>query len=224
MKIKEKSEEQKQIEEELNELYEKLNEYVADNGLDDALLLTKDGLYIYLTIVEGILFDSGRANIRSEEAETILADISHMLSDYMDDIQSFTIEGHTDNNPINTDLFEDNLDLSSKRANNVARFMSSSANLPMQMFESLGRGEWSPIASNDTAEGREKNRRVNVIVLAKNVDEIMENGVGAEIGDIPMEPVGPEPETAETASQPPAEGVVRETIDMQEEEQNAPAN
>jgi chemotaxis protein MotB len=195
------SEEQLQTEEQFNELYEKLNQYVVSQGLDEALLLTKDGLYIYMTIVEGILFNSGKADIRSAEAEAILDDISMMLADYVDDIAGFTIEGHTDNDPINTVEFIDNLDLSSKRANNVARYMSGAADLSMSMFESLGRGEWDPIASNDTPEGKERNRRVNVIVVAKDSAAVSSQGIGTEVESVPIEPTGPEPEGTAAADE-----------------------
>lgn len=176
-----KSEEQKEIEVEFNQLYNQLNSYITANGLSDAILLTKDGLYIYITIAEGILFDSGSASIRNEEAAQILTQIGNMLDRYLHDIANITVEGHTDNNPIHTAEFEDNLDLSSKRANNVARFMHTTSGIPNDMFWSLGRSEYDPIASNDTAEGRERNRRVQLVIMAKDVDGIKQAAMGTEV-------------------------------------------
>lgn len=176
-----KSDEQKQIEEEFNQLYNQLNSYIQAQGLSDAILLSKEGLYIYITIAEGILFDSGQATIRNEEAEQVLTQIGNMLDRYLPDIANITVEGHTDNNPIHTAEYEDNLDLSSKRANNVARFMHITSGIPNDMFWSLGRSEYDPIASNDTAEGRERNRRVQLVIMAKDVDGIREAAVGQEV-------------------------------------------
>lgn len=178
-----KSEEQQQIEEDFNQLYNQLNSYIEAQGLGDAILLTKEGLYIYLTIAEGILFDSGSASIRDEQAVQILTQIGNMLDRYLPDIANITVEGHTDNNPIHTAEYEDNLDLSSKRANNVARFMHTTSGIPNDMFWSLGRSEYDPIASNDTAEGRERNRRVQLVIMAKDVDGIKQAAIGTEVTD-----------------------------------------
>lgn len=176
-----KSKEQKQIEEEFNQLYNQLNSYIQANGLSDAILLTKQGLYIYITIAEGILFNSGSAAIRDEQAVQVLTQIGNMLARYLPDIANITVEGHTDNNPIHNAQFEDNLDLSSKRANNVARFMHTTSAIPNDMFWSLGRSEFDPIASNDTAAGRERNRRVQLVIMAKDVDGIRTAGIGTEV-------------------------------------------
>ena len=174
----EPSQEQLDLESRFNTLYESIKEYISDHDQQESLLLSKDGMFISLTIAEGILFDSGQATIRDEVSEQVLTDIGEMLLFHLDDIQNITIEGHTDNRPISTAVFEDNLDLSNKRASNVARFISATTGIEMDMFLSLGRSEWEPIASNDTEEGRRKNRRVNIVILAKDLGSTEEMEIG----------------------------------------------
>lgn len=175
-----KSNAQKKVDQEFDQLYENLNAYIKEQGLSSSLMLTKDGMYITITILDGILFDSGSANIRDEQAQNILTSISDMAASYSDAIQHVTVEGHTDNNPINTAEFTDNFDLSSKRANNVVRYMIQASGMAPSMFDSLGRGEWIPIATNETTEGRQKNRRVNIILTAKDVDGLLTDLQNAE--------------------------------------------
>lgn len=186
-----KSDAQKQVDQEFNQLYENLNAYIDQNQLNNRLMLTKDGMYITVTILDGVLFDSGMANIRDVQAEDILTSISDMTASYLDSVQHITVEGHTDNNPINTGVFEDNFDLSSKRANNVVRFMAGAADIPLSIFDSLGRGEWLPIATNETAEGRQQNRRVNIILTSKDVDGLLTDLQNAEANVAVLPPTQP---------------------------------
>lgn len=168
---RQKSEAQQEIEVQFNNLFEELQEYVEEENLQQTVLLNQEGLYILITILDGILFDSGQAVIRDEVAEDALRNIAILMSEYIGSIQNITVEGHTDNVPISTAQFTDNLDLSSMRANNVARFLSVEGLIDMKMFDSLGRSEWHPIASNETEEGKQMNRRVEILLLAKNLDE-----------------------------------------------------
>ncbi len=121
-----------------------------------------------LIIEDGILFDSGKDNIRDEYAEDGLKEIADVLKKYEDKIETIRVIGHTDNNPINTEEFPDNFDLSSKRANNVVRFLADAGDLDSSLLESIGYGENMPIATNDTAEGRQQNRRIEIFVGCKN--------------------------------------------------------
>ena len=74
------------------------------------------------------------------------------------------IEGHTDNTPVRNMPFPDNLALSSQRADNVLRFLREATKLPQKQVRSTGCSYWLPLASNDTLEGRRRNRRVEVIL------------------------------------------------------------
>ncbi len=182
-----KSDAQRAIEQEFNQLYEQISEYIGETGLESQLLLNKSGREIYLTIVDGVLFDSGSATIR-EDAKPMLTEIGTMVNTYLNSIQQITVEGHTDNVPISNSMFNDNLDLSSMRANNVARFVSTNSGIGKHMFISLGRSEFDPLVPNDSPENKQKNRRVQMILLAKNVDALTQGvssygGADATVGE-----------------------------------------
>jgi len=75
------------------------------------------------------------------------------------------VEGHTDNQPVRDMPFPDNLALSSQRANNVLRFLMEAAKLPQKHIEAVGCSDTVPVASNDSVEGRQRNRRVEIILM-----------------------------------------------------------
>ena len=81
------------------------------------------------------------------------------------------IEGHTDNKPIKTDKFADNWDLSTARASNIVRLLSDENKVNAKRLTAAGRGEYMPKVSNDTPEGRAKNRRTEII-LSPKLDEL----------------------------------------------------
>jgi chemotaxis protein MotB len=76
------------------------------------------------------------------------------------------IEGHTDNVPINTPRFPSNWELSVARATSVVQYLISRHNFPPERLSATGYGEYRPKASNATAEGRQKNRRVDFVILS----------------------------------------------------------
>lgn len=159
----EKLREQVQESEKLNEIKKKLDEYIGKNGLGGQLQtsLTEEGLVI--RIQDTALFESGRADLRPE-SERWGAAIARMLGTIT---QPVIISGHTDNVPINTYEFPSNWDLSSKRALNFMKFLLSQedAGLNPARFSAIGYGEYRPIDSNTTDDGRAKNRRVEVLIL-----------------------------------------------------------
>lgn len=169
----EQSEEQAQIQQQFEELYQELEDYINQRGLSNAIGLatSEDGRYINVTVLEGILFDSGMANIRDAEAEQLLTDIGNMLKVYESSIQRIDVVGHTDNVPIaetNPDYI-DNRDLSSARANNVVRWVTTNSGITESLINGTGEGEYHPVAPNDTPENRQKNRRVEFEIESKQI-------------------------------------------------------
>lgn len=121
---------------------------------------------LYVSLSEQLLFPSGSANVndRGEEAVTMLATVLKNS-----DLE-IMVEGHTDDVPIKTARFKDNWALSVARANAVTRLFVGEGVDPQRVI-SCGRGEYMPIASNETAEGRQANRRTE-IVLAPRLDRL----------------------------------------------------
>lgn len=147
--------------EELRELKEQLDAYIGDTGLVDKLqvIVTDDGLMI--TILDNALYASGSAQVRPE-AKELGVEIAKLLVTHP---RQVTVSGHTDNVPINNREFPSNWDLSSKRALNFMKILLENPQLNPTRFSATGYGEYRPIASNDTPEGRAKNRRVEVSIL-----------------------------------------------------------
>lgn len=147
---------------ELEELKKKIDKYITDNNLSLSLQtsLTTEGLLI--TILDNALFSSGSAQVRPDSIELAM-EISHLL--ITDPPRRISIGGHTDNRPINTSQFRSNWDLSVMRAVNFMKILLDNENLEPNRFSSTGYGEYSPVSSNDSSEGRAKNRRVEVLIL-----------------------------------------------------------
>jgi chemotaxis protein MotB len=162
---KEETVSQQQMEQErkdLEELKQKLDGYIKENGLDSQLetKLTPDMLMI--TIRDHALFTSGSASVKPE-AQKLAGAISDMLSQYP--TYSIEVAGHTDNVPITRGEFETNWDLSAKRSINFMKYLLVNDKVGPGRFRSIGYGEYRPIETNDTVDGRSKNRRVEVNIL-----------------------------------------------------------
>lgn len=144
----------------LIEAKQKLDKYIQENNLTGDLqtVLTEEGLMI--RIKDSALFQSGSAELLPE-SKRFGSTIAKMLVPLH---QKVVISGHTDNVPINTRDFPSNWDLSSKRALNFMKFLLVQEKLEPQRFSAIGYGEYRPVMSNDTSEGRAKNRRVEVLI------------------------------------------------------------
>ena len=156
-----------------NEKVRKLLSSVKDALLgfssDELTVREKDGK-VYVAMSDKLLFQSGSARLdkRGEEALGKLAEVLNKQTD----IDVF-IEGHTDNKPINTVQFKDNLDLSVIRATSVVRILIKNYNVNPLQIQPSGRGEYMPVDDNETAEGRSKNRRTEII-MAPKLDKLMQ--------------------------------------------------
>lgn len=127
----------------------------------DLLLVRRDSLWIEVEIKTSILFPSGSAQLQSEAAP-ILEKIAAILGKFPNAVH---VEGFTDNVPINTLAFPSNWELSAARAASVVHLFMSAGMRPERMA-AIGLGEYRPIADNSTEDGRNKNRRVVLVVLA----------------------------------------------------------
>ena len=116
-----------------------------------------DGLVISLQ--EAGFFESGAADIRPS-ALPVLDRIAAILPE-----TSLRVEGHTDNVPIHTAQFASNWELSSSRASSIARLLLAHANVHAEQMSVAGYAEFHPVASNATADGRSRNRRVDIVLL-----------------------------------------------------------
>lgn len=131
---------------------------LIDKGVVD---VTRNALWVEINIKSNILFSSGEA-ILQQEAVPALARLAEVLKQFPNDIQ---VEGYTDNVPIRNSIYPSNWELSAARAANVVHLFMNQGVAPERM-SAIGFGEYRPIAANDSEQGRTKNRRVSVFILA----------------------------------------------------------
>ncbi len=160
----EQNEKQTEATNELKEMSSDFQTYFAENNLQENVQVEVFDQYLRIRFGDGILFDSGKANIKPE-AIPILNMVANELLKYPE--SEFKIEGHTDNIPINTPLFQNNWWLSSARAISVGLFFIDEMGITPTRVSMEGFGEYRPIETNATPEGRSKNRRVEIKIMSK---------------------------------------------------------
>lgn len=146
----------------LTEVQKRVDDYIIKNSLENRFetSLTKQGLLV--TIRDHALFDSGSATVR-EKDKKIAMELSDLL--LMDEQREVVIHGHTDNVPIHTAAYESNWELSVMRAINFMKIILVNEDLDPRYFSAKGSGEFQPIATNETKDGRAKNRRVEILIM-----------------------------------------------------------
>ena len=141
-------------------LAELIQESVNENRVSDQIEVSFSAQYVQLTMKGALLFDSGKADIK-EESRAVLDKAGAILERYGENT-TIEIEGHTDNVPINSAQYASNEELSSARALSVFYYLIENTSLDPTMLKHAGMGEREPIADNSTAEGRSRNRRVEI--------------------------------------------------------------
>ena len=125
---------------------------------------------VYISLADNMLYKSGDYQINDRAAET-LSKIAKIINDYKD--YEVLIEGNTDNVPISKTNIRNNWDLAALRASSVVQELQNKYGVDPKRLTAGSRGEYNPIATNDTALGRQRNRRTQIIITPK-LDEFME--------------------------------------------------
>jgi len=125
---------------------------------------------VYISLADNMLYKSGSYEINSRAAET-LSKIAKIIKDYKD--YDVLIEGNTDNVPISRENIRNNWDLSCLRASSVVQALQNDYGVDPKRLTAGGRGEYNPLATNDTEIGKQRNRRTQIIITPK-LDEFME--------------------------------------------------
>ncbi len=130
---------------------------------------------VYISLADNMLYKSGSYEI-SDRAEETLSKIAKIITDYKD--YDVLIEGNTDNVPINTKAasmknIRNNWDLSALRASSVVQYLQDHFGVAPKRLTAGGRGEYNPVASNDTEVGKQRNRRTQIIITPK-LDQFMD--------------------------------------------------
>ena len=125
---------------------------------------------VYISLADNMLFKSGSYEI-SSKAMDILDKIAKIIKDYKN--YSVLVEGNTDNVPISRTNIRNNWDLSALRASSVVQVLQNKFGVDPQRLTAGGRGEYNPVATNATAEGRQLNRRTQIIITP-SLDQFMD--------------------------------------------------
>lgn len=145
--------------EQSEELAEMIKEAVDERDMGKEIDIEFTSQYVQLTLKGAMLFDSG-STLLKEEARPVLDQVGLILERYA--AGTIEIEGHTDNVPMSGAKYSNNDELSSGRALSVFNYLLEVTNLDPAKLKHAGRGEYLPVADNSTAEGRSKNRRVEI--------------------------------------------------------------
>jgi len=150
------------------ELRAKINNALTGFTSNELTVSTKNGK-VYVSLQENLLFPSGSAvvNPKGKQALSKLADVLNANSDI-----NVEIEGHTDSIPIKG-KFQDNWDLSVARSTAIVRILTDTYKVDPTRVTASGRSRWEPVESNETTEGRAKNRRTEIILEPK-LDQLMQ--------------------------------------------------
>jgi chemotaxis protein MotB len=157
-------------------VYKKLTEAIKAIDTTGRVKVTQGERGVTITITDTILFETGQARLLPEAQDTLVR-VASVLKDFPHQLR---IEGHTDNVPIHTTEFPSNWELSSARALNITRFLTDGGYLHSDRLAASGFGEFHPVVSNDSLEGRSQNRRVEVVIL-KEVQEDSVRSAGSSV-------------------------------------------
>jgi len=161
-KIKQLTNQVEELEQAKKDLEDKLSKEIADKQI----LLEQTARGLIITMANDILFDSGKAKLK-KVAYPVLDKIAAVLNETVPE-RDVGVEGHTDTVPIKHSGWKSNWELSSARATNVLHYLISKDVKPNRL-SAIGYGEFRPIDTNDTKAGRGRNRRVEIIILPKEI-------------------------------------------------------
>lgn len=162
----------------LEALKEKVNEYISENQMQAEVDVQLENYGLIIRFKDNVLFDSGSAVIKTESYD-ILTFLGNLLNSEEFVNEQIRVEGHTDNVPIRTAIYPTNWELSANRATNVVKFFIENGQMVPVRLSASGYGEYHPIATNDSSEGRAANRRVDIVVVKSvNTDQNSESQGG----------------------------------------------
>ena len=161
-KIKQLTNQLEELEQAKRMLEDRLSKEIADKQV----LLEQTTRGLVITMANDILFDSGKAKLK-KDAYPVLNKIAVVMNETVPE-RDIGVEGHTDTVPIKHSGWKSNWELSSARATNVLHYLIEK-NVQPGRLSAIGYGEFRPIDTNDTKSGRAKNRRVEIIILPKEM-------------------------------------------------------
>ena len=186
----------------LGDLYLSLNEYVEASDLSNSIDVQYKGDDVLVTLKNDVFFTPGSAELSPEmqqQAQTLAVLLE--ANQNPDSPFEVVVAGHTDNVPIGNSQYTSNWNLSLQRAANFLGAMLDNTTLNPSHFSVRGYGEYDPVSTNDTAEGRQKNRRVELLVSEKKPQAASNGASQAVSAPAPVDSVPPESTVAAASSE-----------------------
>ena len=146
---------------EVEDVKAQVDKIVENSDLKGRITTSIEERGLSISFSDNVFFDTGQAIVK-EDFKNDLMSISKVLNEMDNYIR---IEGHTDNVIISNELYHSNWQLSSIRASNVAEFLVNDGNINPNRVSAVGYGEYRPLQSNDSEDGRAQNRRVDIVIL-----------------------------------------------------------
>lgn len=153
--------EKKLADKELDEAKNDIRDTIEEQGISDKVQIVEEKDFLLIRLDQEVFFDSGSADILSN-GKTVLSSLALSLREIRNEIM---VSGHTDNVPMVNKRYETNWELSTARATNVVRYFVEDENLDPLLFTATGNGEYRPVGDNNTPDGRQKNRRIEIKIL-----------------------------------------------------------
>lgn len=150
-------------------LTNKLTRSLTREEMNDVDVQVLKGV-VYISLADNMLYKSGSYEIGERAGET-LSKIAKIIMDYKD--YDVLVEGNTDNVPISQKNIRNNWDLSALRASSVVQALQNQYGVDPKRLSAAGRGEYNPVASNNTEKGKQRNRRTQIIITPK-LDQFMD--------------------------------------------------
>jgi chemotaxis protein MotB len=152
----------------MSEVRKQLEAMLKEETANHSVRLSQDLRGLTISLAEAGFFDPGSATMKPGA----LAVVDRIASKLAPLNYGIRVEGHTDNTPIHTPQFPSNWELSTARATFLLQYLISTAKIPAPRLSAVGYGEYRPVASNDTPEGRAANRRVDLVVLGEAAEKL----------------------------------------------------
>ena len=158
------------VEDAMQALFEALQQYAQDNGMEDAIEVTKGDGYVFVSFADAVFFNGDSAVLR-DDGKAILDVVIDALNEAEPYIDELRIMGHTAQaDPNQRNATEGDRRLASNRATNVLIYIQDRSEIDPARMISIGYGQWRPVDLNDTAEHRAHNRRVELLITGKDLE------------------------------------------------------
>ena len=132
-------------------------------SLKENLTVYENNEGLVLSLKDSILFAPGNARLETGAEATL----DHLVEALLQTDHPVRVEGHTDNTPIETAQYPSNWELSTARATAIVRYLADRHGIPPERLSAVGYGEFHPVAENSSIEGKQKNRRVDIVILSR---------------------------------------------------------